>query len=132
MENQQNYGSAPIGRSIRKIRELKNFTQEQVAEQLGMTPSGYSRIERAEVGVSLEKLQRIADILGVKMSDITSFDDSVFFNNYGHAEGQSFSFHRDDTAWEKLEEQFRERILAMQAEIDYLRKQNEILLKNLK
>ncbi|MCC5916075.1 MAG: helix-turn-helix transcriptional regulator [Cryomorphaceae bacterium] len=49
--------STRIGRNIKQIRELKNFTQEHFAKKLGMTTSGYSKIERGEVIISIEKLQ---------------------------------------------------------------------------
>ncbi len=41
MEQNPLYG-LPVGTKIKKVRELKNLTQEHVAEQIGMTTSGYS------------------------------------------------------------------------------------------
>lgn len=131
MEEQTTYKPNSVGRRIRKIRELKNFTQEQVAEKLGMTISGYSRIEREEVAISIDKLERIAAILGVSTVDISSFDESVFFNNYGSASGQSFSVHKDVEAWTKLEMQYQNQIKLLEAEVEYLRKQNEQLISKL-
>ena len=131
MEDQTNYKANHVGHRIRKIRELKNFTQEQVAEKLGMTISGYSRIEREEVSLSIDKLERIAEILGVSTVDISSFDASVFFNNYGSAEGQSFSMHKDVEAWKKLEEQYQNQIKQLESQVEYLRKQNDTLISKL-
>ncbi|MBI1266426.1 MAG: helix-turn-helix domain-containing protein [Cryomorphaceae bacterium] len=131
MEDQTTYKANHVGNRIRKIRELKNFTQEQVAEKLGMTISGYSRIEREEVSVSVDKLERIAQILGVSTVDISSFDASVFFNNYGSAEGQSFSMHKDVEAWKKLEFQYQSQIKQLESQVEYLRKQNDTLISKL-
>jgi transcriptional regulator with XRE-family HTH domain len=131
MEDQTSYKANHIGHRIRKIRELKNFTQEQVAEKLGMTISGYSRIEREEVSLSIDKLERIAEILGVSTVDISSFDESIFFNNYGSAGGQSFSMHKDVEAWKKLEEQYQSQIKQLESQVDYLRKQNDTLISKL-
>lgn len=131
MEDQTSYKANHVGNRIRKIRELKNFTQEQVAEKLGMTISGYSRIEREEVSVSVDKLERIAAILGVSTVDISSFDASVFFNNYGSANGQSFSMHKDMEAWQKLEEQYKNQIKLLETQVEYLQKQNDSLLSKL-
>lgn len=35
-----------ITRNIKIIREMKNYTQEYVAERLGMTQAGYCKIEK--------------------------------------------------------------------------------------
>jgi transcriptional regulator with XRE-family HTH domain len=35
-----------LGSKIKTIREMKNFTQEYIAEKLEMSQSNYSRIER--------------------------------------------------------------------------------------
>lgn len=48
--------------NIRKIREIKGFTREAVAEQMGMSLSGYSKLERGEVDWTLTKLGQIAGI----------------------------------------------------------------------
>jgi len=94
METNPLYGQ-PVGTKIKKVRELKNLTQEQVAEQIGMTTSGYSRIERGEVRVSIERLEQIARALGVQPNDLTNFDENVFFTNYGTANDHSFSIRAD-------------------------------------
>lgn len=36
-----------INQNVKSIRELKNYTQEYMSEQLGMTQAGYSKIEKA-------------------------------------------------------------------------------------
>ncbi len=84
-----------LGHKIRKVRELKNLTQDRVAEEIGMTSSGYSRIERGEVRVSIERLEQIARALGVQPNDLTNFDENVFFTNYGTANDHSFSIRAD-------------------------------------
>lgn len=38
-----------VGQKIKKIRELRNYTQEYMAEQLGMSQTGYGNIERDEI-----------------------------------------------------------------------------------
>jgi transcriptional regulator with XRE-family HTH domain len=66
--------------NIKKFRELKNLTREQLAERLEMSLSGYSKIERGEVDLTLSKLYKIADVLEVSVSQILSFDASQIFN----------------------------------------------------
>ncbi len=102
MESNQPYGK-PLGFKIKKVRELKNLTQEHVAEQMGMTTSGYSRIERGEVKISLDRLQQVAQVLGVQPNDLTNFDENVFFTNYGTANDNSFSYSADKELLQQVE-----------------------------
>ncbi|MFN5372626.1 MAG: helix-turn-helix domain-containing protein [Bacteroidia bacterium] len=69
-----------IGTTIKRFRELKNITRESMADQLQMSLSGYSKIERNEVDLSISKVQKIAEVLGVDISQILNFDASQVFN----------------------------------------------------
>ena len=62
-----------IGKNIKKARKSKNMKQIEVAVDAGVNPSYYSKIERGEVNLSLEKLYRIIKSLGVQSSDILPF-----------------------------------------------------------
>jgi len=75
-----------LGHKIKNIRELKNLTQEFVAEKLDISQSAYSKIER-ETKMSDEKLAQIADALEVKPEDILAFDSQKYFNSVGNVEG---------------------------------------------
>jgi transcriptional regulator with XRE-family HTH domain len=90
-----------IGHKIKKIRELRNFTQEYMAVQLEMSQSGYSRIESNDVEVTVSRLERIGEVLGMKPEEILSFDEKYVFNqtnnktaygliiNHNHVESSS-------------------------------------------
>lgn len=71
--------------NIRKIRELKNLTREYVAEELKMSMSGYGKIERGDVDITVSKLIEISKVLDVSIEFIFKFDVSIFFND---AKGQ--------------------------------------------
>jgi len=66
--------------NIKKFRELKNLTRDEVAEKLEMSVSGYAKLERGEVELTISKLYRISDILQVDVSQILNFDASQVFN----------------------------------------------------
>ena len=70
-----------VHEKIRKIRELKNFSQENMAEQLQMSVNGYAKIERGEVGLQMDKLEKIADVLSMNVVDLLSVDKSLVFLN---------------------------------------------------
>ena len=54
-----------IGLNIAYYRRLKNYTQENLAEKIDIDQTHLSKIERAAVGVSLDLLFKIADVLDV-------------------------------------------------------------------
>jgi transcriptional regulator with XRE-family HTH domain len=120
MEPSQSYDK-PLGVKIKKVRELKNLTQEYVAEQVGMTTSGYSRIERGEVKISLDRLQQVAMVLGVQPNDLTNFDENVFFTNYGTANDNSFSYSADKELLQQVIATYEARIADLKDEIEFLR-----------
>lgn len=69
---------------IRHFRELKKITQEDLAEQLSLSTSGYSKIERGETRLDIERLQKIADILEISVFDLMPQNDSnVIYTLYG-------------------------------------------------
>lgn len=67
--------------NIRKIRELKNLTREYVAAELNMSCSGYGKIERGEVDLTVSKLYKISNVLDVSPSSILFLDISRLFND---------------------------------------------------
>jgi len=51
-----------LGKTIAKKRKAAGYTQEQVAEHLGIGPEAFSRIERGKVGASVAKLFELATL----------------------------------------------------------------------
>ena len=69
MVNLEKYGNR-----IRLLRSEKNLTQENVANDLGISTTAYSKIERGKTNISILRLEQIAGILGVDMLKITHPD----------------------------------------------------------
>ncbi len=69
-----------VGNKIKKLRELKNYTQEFMATSLNLSPNGYGKIERDEVDVTLTRLDEIAKVLEVDALQILNFDEKHIFN----------------------------------------------------
>jgi transcriptional regulator with XRE-family HTH domain len=115
-----------IGHKIKKIRELCNYTQEYMAEQLKISQEGYSKIEANRTKVSLERVEQIAKILKVDFLDLLSFDEKVVFNNVFHHQqdnnivvGQQTDTTKD--LYERLLQELKLQIQHLQAEITFLR-----------
>lgn len=56
-----------IGQRIRKIRKARRLTQEQLAEQIGVSVTHMSHIETANTKLSLPVLAAIASALDVQI-----------------------------------------------------------------
>jgi transcriptional regulator with XRE-family HTH domain len=67
--------------NIRRIREMNDLTRDYVAAELQMSTSGYGKIERGEIDLTLSKLYKISAIFGISIIDLLYFDVSNVFKN---------------------------------------------------
>lgn len=59
--------------NIKTIRKTKQLSREYMAAQLGVELSSYGKIERNEVGLTVERLFAIAEIFGIEATDILNY-----------------------------------------------------------
>ena len=62
--------------NIRKIRELRNYTQDYLAAKLKISQNAYSKIELGYSSITLYRLIQISDILEVKLVDLVDIENS--------------------------------------------------------
>lgn len=60
---------------IKSLREQRDWTQEEMAEKLGLTRNGYAKIERGESLPSLERLDEIAKIFDVNIVELLNLNE---------------------------------------------------------
>lgn len=58
------------GSTIRKIRQSQNISQEGFADLCGLHRTYISDVELGKRNVSLENIEKMADALNIKVSDI--------------------------------------------------------------
>ena len=63
-----------FGKNLRLARLAKGFTQEQLANELGVEISQISRIERGVINTSITTLYSISKVLNVDISELFVFD----------------------------------------------------------
>jgi transcriptional regulator with XRE-family HTH domain len=63
-----------VGQKIKKLRELRNYTQSYMAIELDITQQGYSKIEK-EGRLTVDQLDKIASILDVDSAYILNFNE---------------------------------------------------------
>lgn len=108
-----------IGNKVKKLRELRNYTQEYMAKELNMTATGYGKIERDESEVTFQKLEKIATILGIKIEDIINFNESFVFNVMHNQTGNGYVVNNEN--FENERKLFEQIIAQMKEENSYLK-----------
>lgn len=120
-----------IHQTIRLLREAQQWSQEEMAEKLNMSPNGYARIERGETRLYHDKLEKIADIFQIKLSDLMAISEGGQTIIISGTASQIYSVNRGtatitfDSALELKDELLKQK----DAEITSLKKIIELLEK---
>jgi transcriptional regulator with XRE-family HTH domain len=64
-----------FGDNLRKCREKRKLTQEQLAYEAGFSRSYYTEVETGKRNISLLNIIRIASLLQVELSDLVRLKD---------------------------------------------------------
>ena len=63
-----------LGDSLKKLRESKGYTQQQMAELIHTHRSGYSKMENDQQDIPVDCLIHIAKNFGMSIDDVIYFD----------------------------------------------------------
>jgi transcriptional regulator with XRE-family HTH domain len=103
---------------IKQIRELKNFTQDYVAQKLGLSTRAYSKIETGETQLTINRLNEISAILEVQPMEVLGFDDKKIFNINNSTGNNGYN---NILYPEKLIQQYEETIQALKEQVQLLK-----------
>jgi len=114
---------------IKLIRSLKSWTQEEVANKLGITTHSYAKIERGETDVNFSRLQQIAEVMEIDLLQLLSLDEKNIFNLYKSKYHHSQQIVQVNSSMEQSEnkhelEKANLIIEQQKKEIEYLNKNN--------
>lgn len=70
-----------INENIKRIRELKDYTQEYMALMLNITQTSYNRIEKGNSPLSCDKLEEIVSIFEMDLISIIKFESSLYIKS---------------------------------------------------
>jgi transcriptional regulator with XRE-family HTH domain len=73
----------PVREKIRLLRLSRKWTQEYIAEKLGMSPHGYGALERGDSKIDTERLEEIAQLFELPTSELYDADTQNIFNSTG-------------------------------------------------
>ena len=109
---------------IKKIRKEKGISHEAMAFDLGISQVAYSKIEKNETKLTLERLYKIADILESKISDILGFETQKIYqhefkdNSQNYQEIQNLHIENKEV-YEKLIHSKDEQIKLLKEQITF-------------
>lgn len=112
-----------IGEKIRKVRSIKGYSQEYMAEVMKISQAAYSDIENNKTKVNLDRIQQLAKIFEIDVSDLISFDENQVFNNTFNENSKGF-FNVQKVMNESFDNErkvYNEQIKDLKEEINYLR-----------
>jgi len=94
---------------LRMVRAERGLSQENVAALLGISPTGYAKIERGENEPTLARIEEIAKALNVEVGDllpVSSSNNYFFTSNKGNVVGTNHGEmhnHQDYNVLERIE-----------------------------
>jgi transcriptional regulator with XRE-family HTH domain len=66
-----------VGERIRKYRVISGLSQENMAEEIGMSTGNYGKIERGEISISITHLSLISAVLGKSISELVEVNNPI-------------------------------------------------------
>ncbi len=121
-----------INEKIRFIRELKGWSQKEMADKLNMSINGYANIERGETNIQYSRLEQISQILDLKLSELTDLDDKNFqiFLACEGSQGSNISINSSDGQLQHKLEIAQQEIFYLKKEVTNLKEIIELMKKN--
>ena len=124
-----NSSGLKIGHKIKKLRELRNFTQSHMAEELGLSQSAYSKLELGESEITYNKLERVSEVLGMKPEEVISFNESMVFNVMHNLNGNNGFVINNNQLNDSEKLLYEEQIALLKEELSYVKRLLEEVLK---
>lgn len=77
-----------LGKNIKTLRQLKGWSQEQIASQLGITAPAFSKIECGLTDVNLSRLEQISELFEMKVIELLMYHDSESVQKFNRELGE--------------------------------------------
>lgn len=101
-----------IHNRIKKIREVSEFTQQDIADRLNIHLKTWQKIENGITRLDIDRLLQIAEILETPVEELINVDEGMTINEVkdNHVGFNNSTVNIHETS--QIEEQLYERIIA--------------------
>jgi transcriptional regulator with XRE-family HTH domain len=120
-----------LSKKMKLLRSYKGWTQEKMAEKLGISTYAYAKIERCETNVSHNRLKQIAEVGEIDLEQLFGLDEKSVFNLFEANDNNTqcnVNLHSNEQT--ELQHELEKSQLMIEQrdkEIDYLKQQVNLL-----
>jgi transcriptional regulator with XRE-family HTH domain len=106
-----------VADNIRILRDSLGYSQEYMANTLGITQQAYSQIEKDPEKATLKRLREISSILQVELVILLGEDDHYVLQNFNQSGGQAATqmtvipSNNEISAYTRLADELKEEIV---------------------
>lgn len=108
-----------LGEKLKKIRINKNFTQEYLSQELGVSQKTYSNFENDKTSPSFSQIEQIANTLNTSIIDFLTDEKVIFHQNTENGYNNGIVLHQETP--HRLFEQYELRIRQLEEENKFLK-----------
>lgn len=83
-----------IREKIKLLRQSRKWSQEYLAEKLGMSANGYGEIERGHSRITVEKLEELSQLFEVPLNELCDDESANIFIAHNHGTQAQQNNHR--------------------------------------
>lgn len=111
-----------VSQAIKRLRELRNFTQEQVADELQISLRSYNTIENNPEDMSIGLLHKLSELLQTSPAQLLELDISTLIqNNKIQGSGFTISGNAYTNDINRIHALYSQRIEHLEEEVKFLR-----------
>ncbi len=111
---------------IKKRRNEMQYSQEYMANQLGISQPAYANLENGETKLNTKRLEKIAEILEIDMIDL--LDGNTTVNNFNNNADNTYSVGIVENLYQDNKEYAEKIIKQLEKDKERLQKENNRLL----
>lgn len=115
-----------VNEKVRFLREAQGWSQEEMAEKVGLSVHGYAKIERGETQLNIPRLRQICEVLNYDLLELMALGEKniVYFQESGNNTGNNNSINIINPTSENLVSEIAQlkQTISHQAEIIEMQK----------
>ena len=118
-----------LDEKIKFFRKSRGWTQENLAEKLGISTCAYAKIEPGKTDVNFSRLEQIAEVMEIDLPQLLGLDEKTVFNLTGsshNTQGDNWYVNTPSTEQTECKHKLEKAELIIkqqQTEIVYLKQQ---------
>lgn len=111
-----------LNQSIRHIRQLRNLTQDDMAQKLYISSKAYSKIESGGTRLHMKRVEEIAVVLDLSVEELMRFNKEEVFNhckevlNYNNTVLRN-GFENERRLYEELISELKEQLVYWKSKV---------------